>query len=54
VGSDILLVAPELTERQTMTKNDKDDLAEHEKEQEHKAPGPGTTPDEPEQLPSED
>ena len=42
---------PELTERQTMSKKDKDDLAEHEKEHEDRAPEPGMTPREPEQPP---
>jgi hypothetical protein len=42
---------PELTERQTMSKKDKDAPAEHEKEQAHQAPEPGMTPREPEQPP---
>ena len=41
---------PELTERQTMSTKDKDDLAE-ENEQEHRAPEPGITPREPEPPP---
>ena len=45
---------PELTERQTMSKKDKDDLAEHEKKQEDRAPEPGMTPREPEPPPSKD
>jgi hypothetical protein len=34
-----------------MSNKDKDDPAEHEKEQEDRAPEPGTTPREPEQPP---